>query len=317
MSQEVFSGSKLTIYDAITNKIVDAIEAGTATCRMPWHSPGRPIGIPVNATTYTEYRGVNVLTLWITAATRGYSTGEWASYKQWQSIDAQVRRGEQGTLIVFYKQIETSPMEDADPDRIRYRFLARPSWVFNAAQVDGYQPIDPREAMTHFDKHEAAEGLVLASGAKVEHGHSMACYRPGRDVIEMPKQEWFMPTSTSSPAENYYAVLLHELTHWTGAEHRLKRDFGRRFGDTAYAMEELVAELGSAFLCAALGISSEPREDHANYVGSWLEILKRDKRAIFKAASMAQEAYSYLSAKVEGADAGDLHKKQAYISAGH
>ena len=302
MSDQVLSRSRFTVFDAITNKIIDAIESGTREFRMPWHSPGRPIGLPMNATTYAEYRGVNILMLWLAAMSNGYPTGEWASYKQWQAHDAQVRRGERATLIVFYKQVETSPMEDADPDHIQHRFIARPSWVFNAAQVEGYQPIDPREAMARFDKHEAAEGFVLASGAKVEHGRPTACYRPDRDVIEMPKHEWFMATSASSPAENYYAVLLHELTHWTGAGHRLHREYGKRFGDHAYAMEELTAELGAAFLCASLGISSAPREDHAAYIASWLEVLKKDNRAIFSAASMAQEAYAYLVAKVESGD---------------
>lgn len=300
MSNQVFSRSRFTVFDAITNKIIEAIEAGVGKARMPWHSPGRPVGIPVNATTYAEYRGINILTLWLSAMSKGYPTGEWATYKQWKDIKAQVRRGERHTLIVFYKQVETSPMEDADPDHIEYRFVARPSWVFNAAQVDGYQALDPHEALASFDKHEAAEGFVLASRAKVEHGSPIACYRRDRDVIEMPKHEWFMATSASSPAENYYGVLLHELTHWTGAEHRLNREFGKRFGDRAYAMEELIAELGAAFLCASLGISSQPREDHATYIASWLEVLKKDNRAIFTAARMAQEAFSYLVGKVEG-----------------
>lgn len=303
MSDQVLSRSRFTVFDAITNKIIEAIEAGVGDARMPWHSPGRPIGLPMNATTYAEYRGINILMLWLAAISKEYPTGEWASYKQWKAHDAQVRRGEHGTLIVFYKQVETSPLEETDPDYVQYRFIARPSWVFNAAQVDGYQPINPAEAMARFNKHEAAEGFVLASGAKVEYGSPMACYRRDRDVIEMPKHEWFMATSASSPKENYYAVLLHELTHWTGAEHRLNREFGKRFGDNAYAIEELTAELGAAFLCASLGISSEPREDHAAYIASWLEVLRKDNHAIFTAASMAHEAFAYLTAKVEKCDA--------------
>jgi len=300
MPTQVLSRAQSSVHETITKKIIDAIEAGVGKARMPWHSPGRPIGIPINATTYAHYRGVNILLLWMAAMAKSYPTGEWASYKQWQERDAQVRKGEQGTLIIFYKQIEVTPLEDADPEyHAEYRYFAKASWVFNAAQIDGYEPVDADELLGKFDKHEAAEGFVGLSGAKVEHGFAQACYRRDRDLIEMPQPEWFMDSCTSTAAESYYAVLLHELTHWTGAEHRLNREFGNRFGDYAYAMEELVAELGSAFLSAELGISSELRDDHAMYIGSWLEVLRKDNRAIFTAASMAQEAFAYLTAKAE------------------
>jgi len=259
----------------------------------------------MNAATYAHYRGVNVLLLWIAAMTEGYTTGDWASYKQWQDIGAQVRKGARGTMIVFYKQIEVTPLEEADPDyRAEYRYYAKSSWVFNADQVEGYRPVDADLIPESFNKHEAAEGFVGATGARIEHGSAHACYQQNQDVIEMPNPEWFVDSETSTAAESYYAVLLHELTHWTGAEHRLNRKFGKRFGDQAYAMEELVAELGSAFLCASLGLSSEPREDHAAYVASWLEVLKRDNRAVFTAASMAQEAFGYLYSRAEKNAAG-------------
>ena len=150
---------------------------------------------------------------------------------------------------------------------------------------------------------EQAEAFVAATGAMIEHGFPTACYRRDQDAIEMPKWEWFINSATSTAAESYYAVVLHELTHWTGAEHRLNRAWGKRFGDQAYAREELVAEIGSAFLCAALGISSEPREDHAAYVADWLKILKSDNRAIFTAASAAQEAHEYLMNRAAKNDA--------------
>src|SRR5262249_16114707 len=153
-------------------------------------------------------------------------------------------------------------------DNVQYRYYAKPSWVFNAAQVDGYEPVDPDVVPNRFDKLDVAEAFVAASGAKVEYGFNTACYSRDRDLIGMPKPEWFAGTARSTAAESYYAILLHELTHWTGAEHRLNREYGKRFGDEAYAMEELTAELGAAFLCASLGISSEPREDHAGYIAS-------------------------------------------------
>jgi len=287
------------LYQTVTDKIVAAIEAGANTFAMPWRAAGKPIAIPSNATTYAAYRGVNVLSLWIAALVKNYPTGEWASYKQWQSIDAQVRQGEQGTLIVFYKQIEKSALDETDPDQsIVRRYYAKPSWVFNAAQCDGYEQREPEHTNT-LERIEVAEAFVESIGAKIEHGHPMACYRRTSDVIEMPRWDWFIASATSTAAEGYYAVLLHELTHWTGAEHRLNRDYGKRFGDEGYAMEELVAEIGSAFLCAWLGIVPEPRPDHAGYVASWLKVLKNDSKAIFAAASAAQEAHEYLIGRAE------------------
>jgi len=303
MSTVVQAKAGSGLYQMVTDKIVAAIEAGVNTFTMPWHASGRSVAIPTNATTYANYRGINVLALWIAALAKHYPTGEWASYKQWQSIDAQVRHGEQGTVIVFYKQIEKSALDETDPDqRIVRRYYAKPSWVFNAAQCDGYERREPEHSNT-LERINVAEAFVEAIGARIEHGHSMACYRRASDVIEMPKWDWFIASPTSTAAESYYAVLLHELTHWTGAEHRLNRAYGKRFGDEAYAMEELVAEIGSAFLCSWLGITLEPREDHAAYLGSWLKVLKRDSRAIFTAASAAQEAHEYLIQRATKNDA--------------
>lgn len=294
MSTDVHSKSGYSLYDAVTNKIVTAIEAGAAEFKMPWHTFGKPIAIPSNATTYATYRGVNVLSLWIAALTAGYPTGSWATYKQWKDIGVQVRRGERGTLIVFYKQIELTALEDADPDqRTIRRWYARPSWVFNAAQCEGYVAYEP-PASNSCDRHGDAEAFIAAIDPRIEHGFEAACYRIDRDVIQMPRWEWFMASPTRSAAEAYYGVLLHELTHWTGAEFRLNRAYGKRFGGQAYAFEELIAEIGSAFSCSYLGISAEPRADHAAYVASWLRVLKSDPQAIFTAASAAQEAHEYL-----------------------
>jgi antirestriction protein ArdC len=207
---------------------------------------------------------------------------------------AQVRKGERGSLIVFYKRLEELPFEAEDDGQSRLNFVARASHVFNAQQVDGFEPPLP-ERLSEFQTDQQAEAFVGAVGAEVRHGFTMACYRRSTDSIEMPEREWFVGTATSSPQESYYGVLCHELTHWTGAQHRLNRDLGKRFGDQAYAMEELVAEIGAAFLCSALGIASEPRPDHAAYVSTWLQVLKQDTKAIFTAASKAQEAYEHLA----------------------
>ncbi len=286
--------SKRNVYQTVTEKIVAAIEDGAGPYKTPWHVPAGA-GLPANAATLAEYRGVNVLALWAEAIARNYPIPIWGSYKQWQSLGAQVRRGEKGTMIVFYKRAELNPTEPEDeqaqPD---LRFFARASWVFNAAQVDGYVP-PAAEVRSQVERIGEADAFVAAINPVIRYGCPLACYRRKEDRIEIPDSAWFTGTETSSPTESYYATLLHELVHWSGAPHRLSREFGKRFGDDAYAMEELVAEIGSAFLCAAFGIANEPRPDHAAYVSSWLKILGRDNRAIFTAASKAQEAFEHLA----------------------
>jgi antirestriction protein ArdC len=291
MSEDVPS-QRRDLYRSITDKIIAAVEAGTVGSKRPWHAPA--LLAPSNANTSAFYRGINVLTLWIEAMDRGYPTSQWASYRQWQELGAQVRKGERGALIVFYKRIEEESFEIDDHTENRLRFVARASYVFNEAQVDGFETALP-ELPDAVQPHQQAEAFIGAVGARIEHGFREARYRRDLDNIEMPLRSWFTGTGTQSPLESYYGVLLHELTHWTGAPHRLGRDMGKRFGDDAYAMEELVAELGAAFACSALGIVSEPRPDHAAYVSSWLNVLKRDPKAIFTAASKAQEAFEHLA----------------------
>lgn len=284
--------SNSNVYEAVTAQIVAAVEAGVDKCERPWHRPG--LEMPLNAVTTNSYRGINVVALWAQAIDRGYVSNLWASYKQWQEIGAQVRKGERGSLIVFYKKLDELPFEDGDDAGAKRSYVARASHVFNAQQVDGFTLPTP-ERLSAFQADQEAEAFVQAIGAEVHHGFSMACYRRSTDSIEMPDRELFVGTSTSSPAQSYYGVFLHELTHWTGAPHRLGRDLGKRFGDNAYAMEELVAEIGAAFACSALGIASEPRPDHAAYVSTWLAVLKQDTKAIFTAASRAQDAFEHLA----------------------
>jgi antirestriction protein ArdC len=287
--------SKFNVFEAVTKKIVAMIETAPLSYKAPWHAPAGQCLLPTNATTCTEYRGVNVLSLWIDAQLKGYVSPVWASFLQWQKLGAQVRRRERGTLVVFYKRVETEAFEKQDHDSLpKLHFVARASHVFNVAQVDGYTPVEP-EPIAPFQRLQEVEAFVATVKAEVRHGFSCARYRRDADAIEMPNREWFVESATGSSEENYYAVLLHELTHWVGAPHRLNREFGKRFGDSAYAFEELVAELGAAFLCAAFGISTEPRPDHAAYVGTWLEVLNRDPKAIFTAARKAQEAFEHLA----------------------
>ena len=167
---------------------------------------------------------------------------------------------------------------------------------FAAEQVDGFAaPTLETPPATVITPIERAEAFVAATGASIAHGGGRAFYRPSTDSIQLPPREAFIGTSTSTPAESYYSTLLHELSHWTSAEGRCNRQLGKRFGDQAYAAEELIAELGAAFLCADLGITDEPRADHAQYLASWLSVLKADKKAIFTAASKASEAAAFLA----------------------
>jgi antirestriction protein ArdC len=256
----------------------------------------------VNAVSGKPYRGVNVLALWAAADAMGYRSNEWATYKQWQEKGAHVRKGEKSSLVVFWKigdakgadSDETDDggkVAEAEEDRGR-PILARGYVVFNADQVDGYTPkaaaspipaqVQQQERIAHADQ------FFQALGADIRHGGNRAYYRPATDHIQMPPFEAFHDPIA------YYAILGHEATHWTGPKHRLDRDLTGRFGNEAYAAEELIAELSAAFLSADLGLTNEPRPDHAAYVANWLKVLKNDNRAIFTAAGKAQQAVDYL-----------------------
>lgn len=283
------------IHADITGQLIAAIEADPGQPSLPWRRSGAPLFLPRNALTGNAYRGVNIVSLWVSAETRGYSAPVWATYRQWAEIGAQVRKGEKSSLVVFYKEYDVEPDTDDETDDGR-RFVARASSVFNAAQVDGYALPDAPEPLGAIERIANVDAFVSATGADIRHGGERAFYNRLGDRIQMPAEELFCGTDTLSRSEGYYAVLVHELTHWSGVEHRLNRTFGKRFGDKAYAAEELVAEIGSAFLCAELGITQDVRPDHAQYLAQWLELMKADSRAIFTAAANASRAADYLKA---------------------
>ena len=287
------------IHQHVTNQIIAAIERGAGDFRPPWRRGAGGLMRPVNIASKKAYRGVNVLALWATADEKGFSSGVWGSYKQWTQAGAQVREGEKAAYVVFYKQI-TVAAENRDSDNGKSRLFARATPVFAAEQVDGWiAPVidTPAPVITPIER---AEVFVAATGATIIHGGDRAFYRPSTDSIHLPPREAFIGSATSAPAEAYYSTLLHELTHFAGHESRCNRRLGKRFGDHAYAMEELVAELGAAFLCADLGVTDQPRADHAQYLEHWLTVMKADKRAIFTAASKASEAAAFLAALQRG-----------------
>lgn len=279
------------VYDLVTAQIIEALEsAEAAKFQMPWNRIS--IEMPLNAHTQNAYRGINILSLWCAALSRDFETPYFATYRQWSDLGAQVRKGEKGSTVVFFKEYDVEKVDDDDNGK---RFVARASTVFNASQVDGWTPPE-LDLENKVDPIEAADRLIAATKADIKHQGARACYRPLTDDILLPERQRFFDTDTRSATEAYYSVALHELAHWTGAEHRLNRDLLNEFGSPDYAREELVAELSAAMACATLGIEQpdQLRDDHTAYLASWLRVLKSDKKAIFAAASQASKAVDYL-----------------------
>lgn len=258
--------------------------ADPASWTPPWHGADP---MPRNARTGRRYRGINVLALWCAAQAHGYADARWATYRQWAALGAQVRRAERGTLVLFYKELprgtEADPADGAP-------FVARAAYVFNAAQVDAAPPpADAPAPGAALDSLPAFDAFVTGTGATIRHGGTRACYVPATDTIHLP------PRTTFHTSTGYAGTLAHELVHWTGATHRLARDLTGRFGARAYAAEELVAELGAAFVLADLGIARTPHPDHAAYCASWAPLLRADPRALSHAATQASSAADYFT----------------------
>ena len=284
---------KHDIYSEVTAKLIAAIEANPGEPMLPWRKSAGPLWLPINALTGKRYNGINVISLWVAAECAGYASPIWATYKQWSQLDVQVRKGESASPIVFYRQYRTDPDPDnADDDGTRR--VARASWVFNCAQVDNWTAPPAPEPLGPIERIEAADRFFANTGAKIVHGGDRAFYRPSTDTIHMPDEGLFTGTATMSRSEGYFATLSHEGCHWAAAPHRLNHQLAKRFGDKIYSANELIAEIGSAFLCAELGITQDVRADHAQYLSNWLQLLKDDDRAIFTAAARAAEAVNHL-----------------------
>jgi antirestriction protein ArdC len=285
---------KADVYERVTGQIVAALEKGVRPWFAPWNaehaarSITRPLrfnGIP--------YRGINVIMLWSEALAAEYKASMWLTFRQARKLNAYVRKGETGSFVVYASAV-TRRDKHADTGEETPRDIPylKTYSVFNVEQVEGlpakfYANAEPR--LDPVRRIGRAEVFFATTGASVQHGGNQAFYSFTQDQVRMPPFESFRD------ADSYYSTLAHEVTHWTAHPSRLERDFGRkRWGDQGYAMEELVAELGSAFLSADLDLTPEPRADHAAYLASWLSVLKDDKRAIFTAAAHAQRAADYL-----------------------
>ncbi len=284
------------VHDRITSKIIKCIEDGAGELTMPWHSAGVSLENPENVDTKNHYRGINVLSLWVDAMVKGFGSSTWGTYRQWQKQGCQVRKGETASVVVVYKNVQAKGASSKDKDAKKgMYFLAKAASVFNAEQVDGYEaPAPEQEPVSRVERLMQVETFVAATGADVRHGGASAHYNSATDSVHMPEVERFIGSGTSTATEAYYGVLLHELTHWTKTKTRCDRPSPLEFEKEAYATEELVAELGAAFLCADLGVTQEPRADHAQYVEHWLKVFKGDNRAIFKAAAQASKAAEFL-----------------------
>ena len=276
------SQTKTDIYQVVTDSIIEALEAGVKPWVCPWVRNGTAAGLPANMATGTAYSGINIMLLWCSAAKQGFQDSRWLTYKQAQEMGAQVRKGERGTTAIFYKTLEKEA-EDGEIEKIP---MLKSFTVFNVEQIDGLAIDAAPQPVTEFDPLPQVEALLTRSGAKITERGVKAYYQPSTDEIVLPERFRF------ADAANFYATGLHELVHWTGAKHRLNREKGGRFGSEKYAFEELIAELGSAFLMADLGVTGEVQ--HESYVASWLKALKGDKRYIFQAASAASKAHRYL-----------------------
>ena len=286
------------LHQTVTDRIVAALDANPGSWHRPWQG-GAATGRPRNIASGKPYIGINVLALWAEAQLGQYPHAVWGTYRQWAAAGCQVRKGAKAALVAFYRQIAVEGDADGAPDADdspRSAFIARATPVFNAAQVDGFDAAPALLSRDPAAPRPDLDALVARTGVTVEHGGASAFYSVPRDAIRLPPRDAFIGSPTSKATESYYGTLFHELTHWTAPAHRCARDLGGRFGSDAYGIEELVAELGAAFLCADLGVSAAPRPDHARYVAGWLAVLRRDKRAIFAAASQASRAAAFIQA---------------------
>ncbi len=290
-SERASRAAKPSLYDEVTARIIAELEAG----RVPWGAPGAKagLGLPKNALTGRAYSGVNILILWHRVVRAGFATQTWLTYRQAQEMGGHVMKGERGVTAchadTFIPKAERERAEQDGEEPGRVPFLKRFT-LFNVEQCEGLPedayacavPLPEAEIIPH------AERLIAATGADFRIGGTKAFYVPSQDFIRVPPQPAFFEQV------NYYRTCFHELGHWTGHETRLARDLSHSFGSKPYAREELVAEMASAFVCASLGIA--PTVRHTDYIGSWLEVLREDNRAIFRAASQASKAADFILA---------------------
>ncbi|MBR1279460.1 ArdC family protein [Bradyrhizobium sp. AUGA SZCCT0283] len=279
---------KRDLYAEVSARIIAQLEAGAAPWVKPWSAtPGA--NIPCNAVSNRPYSGCNVVLLWMAQAA-GYRSPRFLTFKQALELGGNVRKGEHGTRVYFVKQLQVHDNGADDSSSTRLVPMMREYTVFNVDQCENIpasaisgKPLRVRNPDT---RDELADAFLCSTGADIREGHGEACYIPSHDFISMPAFSCF------KSADHFYNVAFHELSHWTANKARLDRDLKNRFGSRNYAAEELIAELGAAFLCAEFGFDGDVR--NAGYIANWIELLKSDKRAFFTACSRASKAADYL-----------------------
>jgi antirestriction protein ArdC len=260
----------------ITDRLVRLMQENGSDWRRPWLGDG----IAKNIVSKKSYRGINIPILGLSA----YSSAYWGTYKQLTQLGAQVKKGERATHIFFWKELNIKDRETEEDKRI---LMARSYAVFNLEQCDN-APIIPTEIRTPIERHAEFDRIIAATGAQITYGGDRAAYIPSQDRIVMPKADQFKTT------EGFCGVLAHECAHWTAHASRLARNLSGRFGDRAYALEELVAETSAALTCIAAGVIPEPRAESAKYLNNWVDAMKEDKRVIVTVFSKAQAATDFI-----------------------
>lgn len=282
--------ARLDIRQEVTNTVIEMLESGGVEgWRQTWKTTNK--GLHRNPLSGSVYTGINPILLMISAWRNNYDMPLWMTFKQAVNAGAKVRKGSKGTRLVFFTEIESKTEKDENGNPVKYP-MAKAFTVFNASQVEGLpaEYLSLPEPRPVLERNERADSIVKTSCALVTVGAS-PLYNKTRDYVQMPEQGYFEDDNT------YYATLLHELTHWTSHESRLNRDYSKRYEDKqeAYGLEELTAEMGAAYLCADCGLLDATVTQHVSYLDAWLKILKKDKCAIFTAASAAWKAYEFLT----------------------
>ena len=282
---------KKDIYQEITNQIISDLEKGLPVWEKPWEKGF--MGFPENAFSKSFYSGVNTLILWLRQFNTGFETSQWITFLQVKKLGGKVKKGEKATQIVFYKKLVITDEESEEEKTIP---LLKTHAVFNLSQTEGLEHLIKKSSSKEkplFQDVEKAEELIKKSQVDIVFAPiDRACYQPTEDKILMPKKEQF------KTQEGFYSTLFHELSHWTGHKSRLNRKKGNKKGSKDYAFEELIAEISASFICCHLGF--EYSTQHSAYVKDWLEVLKEDKKAIFKASSQAQKATEFILGNVQG-----------------
>lgn len=285
--------SNAAVYEKITNAIIASLESGNIPWIKPWKASNTVnYNVPHNVISKKSYRGINRLYL---SCMMNYTSNTWGTFKQWKSIGASVRKGEKGTEVVYFQPIVVKSAKNENEEDKVFPLL-KTYYVFNADQVEGYvAPVVELSEEEKMANNQQVNAFIESVGANIRHGGDEAYFSPSLDYIQMPVVSSFISEDA------YYGVLFHELTHWTGHKTRLDRLNLGKFGSSEYAFEELVAELGSAFLSQNMSINSDQLR-HAGYIQGWVKCLKEHKNAIFRAAALAQTAVDYLTSTKEEGD---------------